>query len=97
MENKKTGTHTPGPWNVTVSISSGEVWLNGAPDGSGLQSQIVLLNGVSRSNARLIAAAPELLEALVIALDEIRQGMDYDGPNAYPFTKRTVDIARAAR
>ena len=48
------------------------------------------------ANARLIAAAPDLLAALELALEEIHQGMDYDGPNAYPSTKRTVDVARAA-
>ena len=50
----------------------------------------------AESASRLCAAAPDLLAALELALEEIHQGMDYDGPNAYPSTKRTVDVARAA-
>lgn len=46
--------------------------------------------------ARLEKAQGELLAALEQGLDEIMQGMDYDGPNAYPSTKYTVDKIRAA-
>lgn len=52
------GKHTPGPWTNDRSVIKGpdgvavaEVWLRGVTSSSG-------------PNARLIAAAPELLEAL---------------------------------
>jgi hypothetical protein len=57
--------HTPGPWYV----ESGAVWAE-AKDGSNLKIASVhpVLNYVSmggrNANARLIAAAPDLLDAL---------------------------------
>ena len=71
-----TGTHTPGPWKVRVSN-------NGALRGYSIEREdetlrsIVARNwehelceehGNSLPNAFLIAAAPELLEALELAL-----------------------------
>lgn len=56
--------HTPGPWRTNgcyISSNYGEVghayWVSSMPD------------GMSEANARLIAAAPELLEALQAIID----------------------------
>lgn len=63
---KQTGQHTPGPWK----LSEGDTALWGT---SPLRARVRLaniirhapMNGIdSEANARLIAAAPELLEAL---------------------------------
>ncbi len=59
---KKQVTHTPGPWsNASVGIGSSAtqvVWL-----GENTDKRIqVIGTGKDKANARLIAAAPELLE-----------------------------------
>lgn len=81
MENKTAG-HTPGPWHTEdVTFYSPiakdkewvEIWTRG-PDGG--KQNIVALSGygeegfelkTQKANARLIAAAPELLEAAKLA------------------------------
>ena len=60
--NKKQVTHTPGPWeNATIGIglSATQVVWFGENTNKGIQ---VIGTGKDKSNARLIAAAPELLE-----------------------------------
>ena len=74
-------THTPGPWTANGADVAKPYYING-PDGE------VIVNGsneeygvIGRANARLIAAAPELLEACMTA-DSILQvpghGREYD-------------------
>ncbi len=60
--------HTPGPWAVQT-YTSGEVAVLHDP-GTGFVRLVCFVNpsfieGVRGANARLIAAAPELLESLV--------------------------------
>jgi len=72
--------HTPGPW----AIVTGQGWRNAAirPIVMGQQSQHtlarILPNDDCEANARLIAAAPELLEALKGLLADIS---DYQTTN----------------
>lgn len=71
-------SHTPGPWTVEYAISSnGE----GRPRITGMHSALtggaLILaslhdpDGRSHANARLIAAAPDMLEALNLAADDL--------------------------
>jgi hypothetical protein len=66
--------HTPGPWD-TGGISYADpknprmnVWSKAAP---GMQSGMMIAKEASIDNARLIAAAPELLDALKSLRNEI--------------------------
>ncbi|MEG6001056.1 hypothetical protein UXP17_03255 [Enterobacter hormaechei] len=70
--------HTPGPW----------YW-----DSEGLGSKDVLVFGkgypfemTSEANKRLIAAAPDLLEALQLAFADMSGGMKSCGHNGYTCT-----------
>ena len=54
--------HTPGPWKVDNQYIHG-------PDG--IRFLAVAGDGAGQANARLIAAAPELIEALEAALETI--------------------------
>ena len=68
--------HTPGPWTVGLTIGSAHVSPEGpwgwwetdidGPTGEGCFLSLRQYHGgeVGQANARLIAAAPELLEAL---------------------------------
>ena len=68
--------HTPGPWRVAMYL--GGAWtVTSSPLSEPRGGEIVEVvygpnGGTSKANARLIAAAPELLEALrgMLALDD---------------------------
>lgn len=69
----KAGQHTPGPWEVVRHAHiDGELWLsvNQHADARGMKEWIAEIKYLTTeaerqwANARLIAAAPDLLEAL---------------------------------
>ena len=62
--------HTKGPWEWQVNLDKHIVIFNGDGD-------IVVRDGeyLMEGDARLIAAAPELLEALEMLLNETNAGM----------------------
>ena len=78
--------HTPGPWRVVDS------WNDHMVEGQNGE-EIIWQDGphntpaIKEANARLIAAAPDLLEALVMVLDD---------PNALDGRPRTYEIVCAA-
>ena len=60
--------HTPGPWVFTPEVNmAGMRYVRQAPEANG-SNEICRVegwrDGIGEANARLIAAAPELLEAL---------------------------------
>lgn len=72
--------HTPGPWHTNKPVeSNGYVWVNPI---DGVCGEIatawpITTNGEAEANARLIAAAPDLLNSAVMALECLRQrGLD---------------------
>jgi hypothetical protein len=77
-------THTPGPWiadhsgygDATVTAKCG--WLN--KDGSKFEPTII--KRTSWKDARIIAAAPEMLEAMKLAL-ELQEGVENTKPDGY--------------
>ena len=93
--------HTPGPWTLTGSGGQWESRLSiradkwGCVAHIGVDPQMPHWDGPQRANARLIAAAPELLEAL-IAME--REKSDYMRLNHLgdPSNETTNKLARAA-
>lgn len=80
MSNPK---HTPGPWVVDD---------NAIVKGKGHGRYAVALNVNHAEDARLISAAPELLEALEIAVAQLdRDGHDL---NKLGFLKQTINKAK---
>lgn len=63
--------HTPGPWySLGKSVMYNEInTVNGRDSRQRQMAEIFTVNG--EANARLIAAAPELLEALIEANDHL--------------------------
>lgn len=92
--------HTPLPWFLSASAHEDADFLIGTskPDerGEGFNPQVALIrtSNASYANARLIAAAPELLEALKSLLFNCRQG---NGNAAWDkaFEKADAAIAKA--
>lgn len=63
MTNKNDVRHTPGPWIVRdYKTSIGSLHIDSASDS--IVEVLPDINGCTKSNATLIASAPELLEAL---------------------------------
>ena len=84
--------HTPGPWEIEEHYHSGYRWISG-PEHSQFAQVVWCMEDEDRSpeceaNAHLIAAAPELLEALEMMLEMSEMG---------GFGKAAAeDVARAA-
>ena len=60
-------SHTPGPWNVMPSKRSG--LLHVETDATAPEAGVAICSLVGAGNARLIAAAPELLKALEVLVE----------------------------
>ncbi len=76
-----TDKHTPGPWTVEMHLPvfHGDKATYSVVDADGTT---VAIFGTDRTNARFIAAAPELLEVLEAANGMIESLMiDYECPN----------------
>jgi hypothetical protein len=56
-------THTPGPWRTGDVFNT----VFGPPNGNPSPAIVATVNKANKANARLIAAAPEMLEALETA------------------------------
>jgi hypothetical protein len=67
--------HTPGPWTLDKKSAISYGWRDGKP----IRYEIAECKGSAsaEANARLIAASPELLEALKIAQAQIRLYAEY--------------------
>jgi hypothetical protein len=64
--------HTPGPWRVTAKINTNII--RQARQDDGFDDYIASTwGGPHEANARLIAAAPDLLAALIAALEDIEE------------------------
>jgi hypothetical protein len=73
--------HTPGPWVIDWNVSRLDVFSSDAATLIATLRRSTLSDGIGKTtiaNARLIAAAPDLLEALQLLLD-IERGGDQGG------------------
>ncbi len=89
--------HTPGPWSVFETVSSG-LPIVATPLGPIAH---VLMHSYAdafevNANARLIAAAPDLLEALKVLLNEVEDNRKYIPLHMGSKNTGAPDIARAA-
>jgi len=94
--------HTPGPWKAHFE----EAYYVTGPD-LGRVAMMMNLKGAyglggrrsgneSAANCRLIAAAPELLEALKEITADYADRFDLDSPSTNPGIKSSIRQARAA-
>ena len=93
--NTHTHTHTPGPWSVETKGS--RHFIDGADE---LTVAYVDRAGVRErqtyeANAQLIAAAPDLLEALEDAAFLMRMAAKIAGPMQDSFKRSAEDAAKA--
>jgi len=107
-EGKKAFLHTPGPWVVEDIFEDGgfDICLGYPLPGAGNPIPFASVNGVdefgdcpktrkeAKANARLIAAAPDLLEIarIVVKSRESLEKLTYEeAKNAYDNARRIVD------
>lgn len=89
--------HTTGKW---MAESDGEYWNVVVEGGQGFGREVVGCEGLYRcdgseeANARLIAAAPDLLEALV-ALETLLAPLAYDSTQKDWLNRACAAIAKA--
>jgi hypothetical protein len=97
--------HVPGPWQLGSEIENGCRPIHGTTrDGinwGSFAEVVVELEGSpseeGEANARLIAAAPDLLDALQSLLDECAKHHCFEFVSFdHPSVKPTFDVARAA-
>ena len=82
--------HTPGPWDWHGPYMTGAYKISSlAPEGGQVLDVMIDRSASNLANARLIASAPDLLEALTWALAQIENDLDPDHQAAF-------DGARAA-
>ena len=66
--------HTPGPWVVRQGASTGMIYVTAPNSERDVVCEVGYASAISKdplipADARLIAAAPELLEALIVMLE----------------------------
>lgn len=95
-----TRTHTPGPWHITDEGSQ-IVIQTFAPHPIGTLARVYRTDKRAHSDARLIAAAPDLLAALEDAEFLLRKAGLIAGPMRDSFNRSASDardaIAKATR
>ena len=92
--------HTPGPWEAAKSREEADPWGIRSDDGYWLASIIDSasepMGAHSEVNARLMAAAPDLLLALREIAADYADRFDMNCPSTNPGIKYVVEQARAA-
>jgi hypothetical protein len=93
--------HTPGPWSIEKTDSYGasvvaiaQVAWCGANSSYGSMGNQSISARQAKANARLIAAAPDMLDAL-LTLMENAENVDGLGFNMFAVTKACRAIAKA--
>jgi hypothetical protein len=82
--------HTPGPWHIDHDDRPGMKWNHHICGSNGRAVCLITHSETADANARLIAAAPELLEALQAIVDQEQSG------DEETHMHDMADIARAA-
>ena len=72
---QQTAQHTPGPWRVLEQQYTSGAWGVVSDDRNWPNQHVANIHG--EANARLIAAAPDLLAALSWGMSFLRQHRDY--------------------
>jgi hypothetical protein len=91
-----TTAHTPGPWFVH-EIDDGVSYLIGSVGSLDIRAPVSMEDaGSMMADARLIAAAPDLLAVLVAITDEMQVALSSGEPRPAKWFERRILRARAA-
>jgi hypothetical protein len=88
--------HTPGPWSITELNSIGEVseyYIFIEPEVAVIERKVEGEDMHDMADARLIAAAPKMLNGLRAAVEFIEKYSDVsDGPNGQPKANEAMQL-----
>jgi hypothetical protein len=92
--------HTPGPWTISKYSQSTVLKEIGIRGGNEKIARVVIPaaafdNSTFKANARLISAAPDLLDALIIALPFVEDAADDEVYKAHWVHKALKEIRAA--
>ena len=92
-------SHTPGPWREYAPKINGEIdeqyrYIEADQPGEKFQRAFMLTGFVSPADARLIAQAPALADALAWALDMIEDSLDPEHGAALAHARAVLAQAR---
>ena len=98
MKNETKLKHTPAPWQLSTIDGEDCLMVGGGDDGSMIVADIRTddPHNVVRANARLIAAAPDLLDALMQATILLKHAHDGDPALESQYAVETADAMTAA-
>lgn len=97
--------HTPGPWvfsdNTKLGWKTNPYSVSVKRKGhftavADIPNRKLLTDEEKKANARLISAAPDLLEALKEITSDYAERFDLDDPSTNPGIKSSIKLARAA-
>ncbi|GFM73801.1 hypothetical protein PSCICL_47930 [Pseudomonas cichorii] len=90
--------HTPGPWRHEGPDYFHDFNILSPCDSLAVAAVVSNMRELPEiaANAKLIAAAPELLEALIDLADDIAERFDMDSPSTNPGIKHYIQNARDA-
>lgn len=84
--------HTPGPWKVEAGLVNNQIPITAHPGHKVYVAHVAIAKLVdAEANARLIAAAPDMLETLRSAMDWLRDG---GVPADYPYDTLLAVLAK---
>jgi len=73
--------HTPGPWRIGVRQSNSDKFIYGANGGEVANcDRLINFADENLANARLIAAAPDLLDLLILAAQRVEVANEEGNP-----------------
>jgi hypothetical protein len=88
--------HTKGPWDTVIRQDhKGTIGYVGPVENFKIIAEVICSNPEGSANARLIASAPELLEALEVALAFILEQPDLVGDDDFTVSTLRDAIAKA--
>jgi hypothetical protein len=79
--------HTPGPWITEIAGSDSPARVL-APNGCGQGCPCEVAGSVMPEDARLIAAAPDLAELLILALPAVEEAEQFNKPHGPKLSTR---------
>ncbi len=94
INNSNTSEHTPGPWAISKHATPEHSPQFGIYSDEAANDHCIVKEANAEADARLIAAAPDLLAALKDTLSLV-VGQFHDGTNT-TCVQRTIDSARTA-
>ncbi len=93
-QNTQNAQHTPGPWSACSGDAGQKFNIECAGTGNDLLPVAILKGPDRRANARLIAAAPDLLAALE-EITALAYKLSMEAPTLTPSVDRIIPHARA--